>query len=85
MSRRGGTTVKELMGLSWMGLDKAMRVQLVQALVPLGRMHVAEVLEEEVKALAGDRHKRNGVSGHVRWCRQGGSVHLWEQKVPILY
>ncbi len=48
-------------------------------------MHVAEVLEEEVKTLAGDRHKRNGVSGHVRWCRQGGSVHLREQKVPILY
>ena len=48
-------------------------------------MHVGELLTEEVKALAGDRYKRNGKPGHVRWTKQWSSVSIGEQKLPILY
>ena len=61
--------VEELMGLDLTDLEEEVRVQLIQALIPLGLMHVAEV-----RGLAGDRYKRNGRAGHVRWCRQWGSV-----------
>jgi len=77
--------VKELMGLRLEDLDREVRVGLIQELIPLGLMHVAEVLEEEVKVLAGVRYRRNGVPGHVRWARQWGSVYLGEQKLPVLY
>lgn len=73
------------MGLSLRDLDKEVKVQLIQELIPIGLMHVGEVLEEEVKGLAGDWYKRNGAPGHVRWCRQWGSVYLGEQKLPIVY
>ena len=62
------------MGLDLTDLEEEVRVQLIQELIPLGLMHVAEVLEEELRGLAGDRYKRNGRAGHVRWCRQWGSV-----------
>ena len=39
------------------------KLRLIQELIPLGLMHVGEVLSEEVRALAGDRYKRNGRSG----------------------
>ena len=77
--------VKELMKLKIGKLEMDVRLQLIQELIPLGLMHVAEVLTEEVKALAGDRYKRNGKPGHVRWCKQWGSVYIGEQKVPVLY
>ena len=79
------TKVKELMGLSLRDVDREVKVQLIQELIPLGLMHVAEVLEEDVKALAGDPYKRNGVPGHVRWCWQWGSVYLGEQNLPVMY
>ena len=86
--------VKELMSLDLSELEMDVKLQLIQALIPLGLMHVGEVLKEEVRALAGDRYKRNGVPGHpclcvarrqVRWTRQWGSVYIGEQKVPVLY
>ncbi len=61
------------------------KLQLIQELIPLGLMHVAEILTEEVGALAGDRYKRNGKPGHVRWTKQWGSVYIGEQKLPIFY
>lgn len=36
--------VKELMGLRLEDLDREVRVELIQEVVPLGLMHVAEVL-----------------------------------------
>jgi hypothetical protein len=48
-------------------------------------MHIGEILTEEVKALAGDRYKRNGKPGHVRWTKQWGPVYIGEQKLPIVY
>lgn len=37
-------------------LDVASKVACIQALIPLGLMHVPEVLEEEVCLLAGARY-----------------------------
>ena len=61
-------------------------VALIQALIPLGLQAVAEVLEDEVIALAGERYRRGGGQpGVVRWSRQRGSVYLADQKLPITY
>ena len=40
------------------GLDVDSKVEMIRALVPLGLMHVEELLDEEVKALAGERYAR---------------------------
>ena len=62
------------------------QVALIQALIPLGLQAVAEVLEEEVIALAGERYRRvGGQSGVVRWSHQKGSVYVADQKLPIRY
>jgi transposase-like protein len=67
-------------GLS--GLDA--RVELIQALIPLGLEAVQELLQQEVAALAGGRYQRGGgVPGYARWGGQDGSVYLADQKVAI--
>ena len=56
-------------------LDVDSKVEMIRALVPLGLMHVEELLDEEVKALAGERYARKergyevGVTGAIqgRW------------------
>ncbi len=59
-------------------------VEVIQALIPLGLMHVGEALEAEVTRLAGERYRRGGGRpGHVRWGRQAGSVYLADQKVAV--
>jgi len=61
-------------------------VALIQALIPLGLQAVAEALDAEVTALAGERYRRTGGQpGLVRWSRQKGSVYLADQKLPITY
>lgn len=60
------------------------RVELIQALIPLGLDAVNDLLQKEVKALAGERYRRGGrPAGRVRWGRQRGSVYLADQKLPI--
>jgi len=60
------------------------RVNLIQALIPLGLEAVGEVLAREVEELAGTRYSRQGGQpGLYRWGGQGGSVYLGEQKLPI--
>jgi transposase-like protein len=60
------------------------RVELIQALIPIGLEAVNEVLQQEVCQLAGARYSREGgVPGHARWGRQRGSVYLGDQKVAI--
>ena len=66
-------------------LEMDLKLQLIQELIPLGLMHVGEIHTEEVKALAGDRYKRKGKPGHVRWAKQWGSAYIGEQKLRILY
>lgn len=62
------------------------QVALIQALIPLGLQAVAEVLEQEVVTLAGERYSRaGGQPGVVRWSHQRGSVYLADQKLPMTY
>ena len=75
--------VKEILDLPAKAMDVNGRAELIQALIPLGLWHVKEVLEQEVRALAGERYKRQGMEGYDRWGKQWGSVYLRDQKVPI--
>ncbi len=44
------------------------RIELIQALIPISLMAVAEQLEEEVVSLAGEKYSREGgLAGHHRW------------------
>ena len=75
----------EVMSLREYGaLDVDSKVALIQELIPLGLMHIKEELQTEVRRLAGDRYKRNGLSGHDRWGKQRGSVYVKDQKIPII-
>jgi hypothetical protein len=59
-------------------------VALIQALIPVGLKAVAEILEAEVVALAGEWYRRTGGQpGLVRWSQERGSVYLADQKLPI--
>ena len=60
------------------------KVALIQALIPLGMMHVSDVLQEEVKGLVGERYAREGrESGMVRYGHNPGSVRLGGQRIPL--
>jgi len=64
--------------------DLQTRIDLIQALIPLGLEAVGEVLAREVEELAGSRYSRDGGEpGHHRWGSQSGSVYLGDQKLPI--
>jgi transposase-like protein len=75
--------VRELCDLPLETMEIDVKTELIQALIPLGLWHVKEVLEQEVRALAGERYQRGGLSGYDRWGKQWGSVYLRDQKVPI--
>jgi putative transposase len=75
--------VKEICELPLNTLNVDMKTEMIQALIPIGLWHVKEVLEQEVRQLAGERYKRNGLAGYDRWGKQGGSVYLSGQKLPI--
>ena len=65
-------------------LDVDSKVEMIRTLVPLGLMHVHELLDDEVKALAGERYARKEESARGR--RHGtnpGTVGLAGQRVPI--
>jgi transposase-like protein len=65
-------------------LEVDSKVEMIRALVPLGLMHVHELLDEEVKALAGERYARKEELERGR--RHGtnpGTVGLAGQRVPI--
>lgn len=60
------------------------RVELIQALIPLGLEAVNDVLQQEVTKLAGARYRHgDGREGYARWGSQRGSVYLADQKLPI--
>jgi len=64
--------------------DVDSKVEMIRALVPLGLMHVAELLDDEVTELAGERHSRKESSTRGR--RHGsnpGTARLAGQRVPI--
>ena len=65
-------------------LELDAKVEFIRSLVPLGLMHVEELLDEEVTALAGERYARKDAS--VRGRRHGsnpGTVGLAGQRVPM--
>ena len=66
------------------GLDVDSKVEMIRALVPLGLMHVEELLDEEVKAFAGERYVRK--EARFRGRRHGsnpGTGGLGGQRVPV--
>ena len=65
-------------------LELDAKVELIRSLVPLGLMHVEEVLDEEVTALAGARYARKDASlGGRRHGSNPGTVGLAGQRVPM--
>ena len=65
-------------------LELDAKVELIRSLVPLGLMHVEEVLDAEVTALAGERYARKYASmGGRRHGSNLGTVGLAGQRVPI--
>ena len=60
------------------------KVELIRSLVPLGLLHVQEVLDQEVTALAGERYARKDAStGGRRHGSNPGTVWLAGQRVPM--
>ena len=65
-------------------LEVDAKVELIRSLVPLGLMHVEELLDAEVPALAGERYARKDASvGGRRHGSNPGTVGLAGQRVPI--
>ena len=65
-------------------LEVDAKVELIRSLVPLGLMHVEELLDAEVTTLAGERYARKDASvGGRRHGSNPGTVGLAGQRVPI--
>ena len=64
--------------------DLNTRIEMIQALIPIGLMAVEEQLKEEIVSLAGERYSRQGgLPGHHRWGSQPSSIYLSDQKMRI--
>lgn len=60
------------------------KLELIQTLIPIALECVQEILQQEVEQLAGPRYSHDDAQGeYKRWGRQGGSIYLGDQKVPI--
>lgn len=69
---------------AFVAMEVDAKVELIQALIPIGLMAVSQTLEAEVTALAGERYSRHG--GQPRLARHGSngsSVCLAGQRVPL--
>jgi transposase-like protein len=76
--------VKVLKPEEYEGLSIDVRIETIQALIPLGLMHIEQELQKEVKRLAGERHERvEGGKENVRYGSNPGSVKIGGQSVPI--
>jgi transposase-like protein len=64
-------------------LDLDSKIEFVRNLAQLGMMHVQELLEQNVVALAGSRYSRGNQWAGSRHGSNQGSVHLAGQRVPI--
>jgi putative transposase len=63
--------------------DLDTRVALIQALIPLGLMHIEEEIQKEVLELAGLKHQRKSPGQPSRHGSNPGSVKLLDQVVPF--
>ena len=65
-------------------LEVDAKVELIRSLVPLGLMHVEELLDQEVVTLAGERYTRKAAAiGGRRHGSNPGTVGRAGQRVPI--
>ena len=64
-------------------MDLDAKVELIRELIPLGLMHIQDLLDDEVTALAGQRHAREDGAPGMRHGSNPGSVRLAGQRVPI--
>ena len=65
------------------GMDLDSKIELIRGLIPLGLMHVQELLDDEVLALAGARHARDDGGVGMRHGSNPGTVRLAGQRLPI--
>lgn len=80
----GQKNKKEAAGVLKMAEQINPRVELIQALIPLGLAAVNDLLQEEVKFLTAERYQRkNRIAGRARWGEQNSSVYLADQKLPV--
>lgn len=62
--------------------DLQTKIEMIQALIPIGLMAVGEQLKKEVEELAGGRYSRQGgLPGHYRWGSEDRSIYLADQKI----
>ena len=65
-------------------LDLDARIAMIQALIPIGLEAVSDVLQHEVRELAGWRYARKSADQPLRrWGKQKGWVYLGDQKLPV--
>ncbi len=64
-------------------LELDAKVEAIRGLIPLGLMHVQELLDQEVMVLAGPRRAREDGAPGMRYGSNPGSVRLGGQRVPI--
>ena len=65
-------------------LEVDVKIEMIRSLIPLGLMHVHELLDDEVKELAGERYaRRDELERGRRHGTNPGTVGLAGQRVPI--
>jgi transposase-like protein len=64
-------------------MDLDTKVEMIRSLVPLGLMHVHDLLDQEVTALAGARYAHGDGGPGVRHGSNPGTVRIAGQRVPI--
>jgi putative transposase len=65
------------------GLELDAKVELIRGLIPLGLMHVHQLLDDEVVALAGPRYARNDGVVAMRHGSNPGTVRLAGQRIAV--
>ena len=82
--KRTMSPVKVVRPEDYDGLAVDGKVELIRQLIPLGLMHVEQMLQEEVTRLCGERYEQGGGrAGHVRHGANPGRVRLAGQQIPI--
>jgi len=65
------------------GMELDAKVEAIRGLIPLGLLHVQELLDREVLELAGPRRAREDGAPGSRYGSNPGSVRLAGQRVPV--
>jgi transposase-like protein len=81
--KRSFGEVRVLRREDYEGLELDAKVEAIRGLIPLGLMHVQELLDREVLELAGPRRAREDGAPGSRYGSNPGSVRLAGQRVPI--